>query len=410
MTSLWETVAARRTKWIRTGDSFMPGADLIGTRPGRVTRPRVVAVPDRLGAPHTFAEAVRLVTAGDVPLLWPPRVPVPAWLTAWLADPVEAHRALLAAAGSGRTPGAGLIGVCSSGTAGNPKVVFLDEVRCLRNAEAVAAAGPSPDTVVSLRSIAYSAGLVADALGSLVLGSRLVVPAPAIPELYVRTQRRNALAGVSLRCTAAVAERLPRAGTAAPDQVVLSGDLVSREVVDDLRRWSPAMDVRVAYGLAEAGPRVAVGQAGAGYRTGELPASLPGVRIAVVEGELVAETPYAALAVLDDLGLRPIDGARIATGDLAWQDADRIVLTGRRSARFPVAGHWVQGDRVEAELRAEGLDARVAPVPGGWRVSLPGADPEQVRRVVRSRFPFLPAPEVTDAPVALSTAGKRVPS
>ncbi len=401
---LLDVITARRTPWLRSGDRWLTGPELLGAPARPAGEPRVELVVERTGAAAALATALRLVSVGHVPVLWPGRVEPPEWLRSWLGDGRAAYRAVRGVAGT-----AGLVGVCSSGTTGTGKVVFLDQRRAVACARAVAdRLGPAgaDELVVSTRGIGYSAGFVPDALGSLCTGAALCHP-PVAPEFLPRLLAAEPRA-VSLHCTGAVAERLLATSLPPPRRVVLSGDLLGAGTVASIRdRW-PDTAVWHGYGLAEAGPRVALGAVG-GHRTGELPEPLPGVELSVEEGELVVSTPYAGRAVLDRGGLRPLDRRRIATGDLA----DGTVLRGRRSATFAVGGSWVQADLVEAELREHGMRATVSGRDGGWRVTVAGglahhqAGRADVRRLLRHRFPFLPAPEVVagDLP-PLTAAGK----
>jgi acyl-CoA synthetase (AMP-forming)/AMP-acid ligase II len=420
--TLEETVAARETPWIRAGDRWLRGSDLAPSSGRQAARRRVVAVPDQGETVATLGEALRLAQAGNLPVLWPRRVRMPDWLRAWVADSA-AHRRVRAVVGDRVSDQAELVGVCSSGTSGTGKIVFLSAERCLACAAAVMArlsssTGSAPQVVVSLRSIAYSAGLVPDALGSLLSGARLWHPEQVAPELFARAAARFEPGEISLHCTAAVAERLLGTTMPAPGRLVLSGDLVSAGVVRRLRERWPRVEVWTGYGLAEAGPRVALGRLEDGCRTGELPALLPGVETSLTGDELTVSTAYAGLAVLDGGGLRAVDGSRIDTGDLATVDDEgRYVVRGRRAATFAVGGTWVPADLVEACLRDAGVLASVTPLARGWRVEVTGSvsdDPENlsarsvVRGMVRDRFPFLPPPEVVFAAArTLTEAGKR---
>ncbi|MBV9013009.1 MAG: AMP-binding protein [Pseudonocardiales bacterium] len=425
--ALLDAVAARKTPWIRVETGWLSGEDLTHALKDSDEQYEIVLVLDRDGAAAVLADALALSSAGQLPLLWPSRVAIPTWLRTLLAEPATACRALWSIIGD-RYPQSTLIGVCSSGTSGTGKVVILDVARCLNCAREVAArhgANPSssPRIVVSLRSIAYSAGFVADALGSLFSGSWFWHPSHAAPELFTRSAGRMDLTDASLRCTGAVAERLLRTSMPAPQQLVLSGDLISSGFVRALRSRWPTTDVWIAYGLAEAGPRVAVDKVAEDYRTGELPTLLSGVSVSIIAGELIVSSPYAALAVLDGSGPRAVASGRISTGDRAVVDSrGRFLLQGRRDATFAVAGTGVQTDLVEAQLRDHGILASVTPLRQGWRVTVTGAlesatmDGDRnaraaIRGLVRKRFPFLPAPDVTFAPApALTVAGKRIPS
>jgi acyl-CoA synthetase (AMP-forming)/AMP-acid ligase II len=372
----------------------------------------VVLVRARDGLAATVSGLLSAVLAGRVPLLWPARVPPPPWLTALAADPAVLLSELAEQARGDVHPRS-VVGVCSSGSSGTGKVVLLDLDRAFRNAAATAdRLGPGEDRLVaSLRSPAYSAGLVGDVLPTLLSGARVWSPPVSAPELSAPMLGRFPPADV--HCSAAVADRVADAVPRTIRRWVLSGDLLPTGLVARLRATMPDAELWSAYGLSEAGPRVAVGPVGAEHATGDLPDPLPGIDIALEEGELTVRTPYTALAVIDRNGLRRVPADPLRTGDLGTPlTGGGIRLLGRRSSGFPVGGHWVLGDQVESELAEEGISGKVVAAPGGWLVSLPGTDPAsaaQVRRALKRLYPFLPAPAVVvGGGFRLNEAGKRV--
>ncbi len=166
-------------------------------------------------------------------------------------------------------------------------------------------------------------------------------------------------------------EMLDRAGFAARDLPSLryvtqaGGRLDPERVV----RWAElgqarGWDFHVMYGQTEATARVA-------YLPPDLAASRPtaigrpvaGGALAVENGELVFTGPNVMLGY----ATKPADLAlgrtvhRLRTGDLGRLAEDGLFeVTGRTSRYAKVLGHRVDLDRIEASLRANGRDVRVA--------------------------------------------------
>lgn len=158
--------------------------------------------------------------------------------------------------------------------------------------------------------------------------------------------------------------------------------------LSDAQRWREVCSGAVVvnqYGCTEAGPRLtACFSDDPVFDAGSVGRPLPGVEIAVVDGEVVFASPGQMTGYLDDPGssaARTCDlpsGARgWRTGDAGRVEGDGVWITGRLDDRVKVRGEWVDLAVVVAAAQREGAEeAFAAEVPqGSGRVWLLYAGP-----------------------------------
>jgi acyl-CoA synthetase (AMP-forming)/AMP-acid ligase II len=407
--TLEEALSARRSPWLYARGTLHRGIDLLppaGVTPP-ITGPVVMITCD--DTPSALRAVVAATRAGAVPVLWPSRVPMPRTL-ARLADPSDSLAHQLRDTVHGPA-----VAVVTSGTTGQGAVVVLDQARALACAAAIAERmGPvlAENGVAGLRSYAFAAGLVGDLLASLTTGTaRYAPPAIAAPELAVRAVADLPVRGV--HCSTAVAVRVADALPVGLRHVLLSGDVVHPGAVTAVRARCPGAQVWAGYGLSEAGPRVSLGPVPPVPPLGWAGQPLPGVTVDVTGGALTVRSPYAAVAVLDGDGVRPLPGpgAAIDTGDAgSIVDGDLLVI-GRRAAGATFDGTVIYPCQIEQVLSEAGVYATVTVNGDHCVVTLHGGraliSAARVRALLRGHFPFLPELRVHRAgPAPLTTAGK----
>jgi O-succinylbenzoic acid--CoA ligase len=331
----------------------------------------LVAVVAR-GTPDFVDVLRRTWDAGDAVAPVDPRLPAPAaealldsLAPAALVDPDDGERR---ARPGGRPvePGDALV-VATSGTTGAPKGAVLTHAAVAASAEATSARlgiDPDRDRWLACLPLAHVGGLsvVTRALHT---GTPLTVlprPEPAAVEEAARTGGATL---VSLVATALA--RLDGSGFRA---IVLGGAAPPATL--------PA-NALTTWGMTETGSGVVYDRE-----------PLPGVELAVVDGELRVRGPMLARAYRD--GTSTVDGdGWLATGDAAHLDeAGRLAVHGRMGDVIVTGGEKVWPDPVEAVLRT---------VPGVAEVAVAGRpDPEWGHAVVawvvpedRARPPSLDA-------------------
>lgn len=231
---------------------------------------------------------------------------------------------------------AGEVILMTSGTSGIFSGCLHGIGSLLRNAgmHAHAVGQRDTDTVLLNLPLHYSYGLVAQALASLVTGSRLVVCGPPFtPSAYAGTLREQRVTFSSL--TPALVARLA-AGDAAWSRTLrvltVGGDHLHPRYVERLLAGHPGLELYLTYGLTEAGPRVSTLAAHLepSHRHGSVGLPLPGVRTglrpsALGDGsrELLVESDTVLRRRVPDDRADPLVAPRtIATGDLFEIDDD----------------------------------------------------------------------------------------
>jgi O-succinylbenzoic acid--CoA ligase len=256
-------------------------------------------------------------------------------------------------------PGDALV-VATSGTTGAPKGAVLTHAAVAASAEATSArlaVDPDRDRWLACLPLAHVGGLsvVTRALHT---GTPLTVlprPDPAGVEAAARTGDATL---VSLVATA-----LARTDTSGFRAVVLGGAAPPATLPPN---------THTTWGMTETGSGVVYDRV-----------PLPGVELAVVDGELRVRGPMLARAYRDGSPTVDADGW-LATGDAAALDADgRLHVHGRLGDVIVTGGEKVWPDPVETVLRG---------VPGVAEVAVAGRpDPEWGHAVVAWVVPADPA-------------------
>ena len=177
------------------------------------------------------------------------------------APPVKIGRAHAHRCLSDRAPAAevGEVILMTSGTSGFASGCIFDLSALLLNAErhAQAISQSADDTVLINLPLHFSFALVAQALASLVRGSRLVISGPPFhcPTYFRAISER----GVTISSLTPVLIRPLLDGIAWPQRLrVLSvgGDFLAADQVEQLLHARPKGELYLTYGLTQAGPRV----------------------------------------------------------------------------------------------------------------------------------------------------------
>lgn len=391
--SLAGVLADAPRPWLADGAEWRSGRDILQLASRYripALRGALVRVPAETAC-QAVAAAVAVEGAGGVPVLWPARAGTPPYVASlpWIDHAGLTFAGRPALRWSGHNP---VVGVSSGGTSGAGKVVLLDVSRAIQNAAAVAARvsmGPAL-RVASLRSPAFSAGLVCDILGSLLAGEQ-VMPIPVSSALLglraVLGHRPDAVHAAPAVLNELL-DRLPPVR-----RFVLSGEPFPVPLLGKLRERFPSAVILNGYGLSEAGPRVSVGPAKAlrdGIACG-LP--LPGVTLRAVDSNdgLVVTTPYSCVAVLDISGMTQ-PGPQIVTRDAGRIEPDgTVVIMGRADEMVMVNGCPVSTTVVAADLRqtVPGAEVSVDPAAGSVIIGVPaasGSEEAELRRRLTRRL------------------------
>lgn len=250
-----------------------------------------------------------------------------------------------------------VLGLCTSGTNGLPKVVALDWDSALRNAQSLgAAAGYGPDDVLwATTPLPHLYGLGAGVLAGLLHGARVVLSSGLMgPSDF--TERLISEQVTVLLSVPFLLRRYLRELASDPQlargtrlrATLAAGEPVSEELVT---RWmqTTSSPLLAHYGLTEGGHLTLAG-GGRGEGAGR---PLADVELRVDDsGEIVMRRrpPARAHRII---GTPAAAGGWLATGDLGHIDAaGNVHLTGRRGDRISVASKKVDPVEVEDALRA----------------------------------------------------------
>jgi long-chain acyl-CoA synthetase len=249
----------------------------------------------------------------------------------------------------------GEVVLLTSGTSGFSSGCVFDFAALLRNGERHAeAVGQRPeDTVLISLPLHFSFALVAQTLGTLQRGGRLVIAGPPFhPEAYARALTAHEVAITAL--TPVLVRMLFQRGAAfppGPRTLTVGGDGLAAPHVAELLRLRPDRELYVTYGLTQAGPRVATLAAHREpeHRHGSVGLPLPGTRVAL--HDLGDGSGRQELLVASDtlmrrrIGLvegRSSDDFRapglLATGDVFTMDADGYLTFRARLSEYIVRG------------------------------------------------------------------------
>jgi long-chain acyl-CoA synthetase len=282
----------------------------------------------------------------------------------------------------------------TSGSTGEPKGVVLTADGLAWNARANAGVMEmtSQDRALVLLDGAYCYAMVHQMFSHLGVGGSVVIPRHpvwlptlegmldrlAITTLAVVPSMLNALLGLP-----AVVERMRHlrlltiGGAGCPESILAHAHAVL-----------PSTDIRITYGLAEAGPRVCTRRYDPQQtRPGLVGHPLPGVEVRVsADGELLVRSPSNCLGELAGGALRP-SGEWIPTGDLAEVGpTGEVRIRGRLKSEIKRGGIRILPSEIEDALRShpQVLSARVVgvqhprlgEVPKAYIVPVEGTRPE----------------------------------
>ncbi len=274
-------------------------------------------------------------------------------------------------------PGAVVLGLCSSGSSGLPKVVQLEWESLLANAASFAAAAEygKEDILWCTTPLAHLYAFGAGVLGGLLNGATVLLGKgmlePAEFAQLAGARRPTLLLSVPFlfRRYLKIVEGNPEIARGLSLRgAIAAGEPVSAELVS---AWRQATEVplRSHYGLTEGGQITLAG--GEGDEGVGRP--IEGVEVRIGEdGEIaVRRTPPARPYRI--VGVEPDPEGWYATGDLGHLDeAGNLHVTGRADDRINLAGKKVDPAEVEAALmECEGVeDCTVAAVEAGGEVEI----------------------------------------
>jgi acyl-coenzyme A synthetase/AMP-(fatty) acid ligase len=272
----------------------------------------------------------------------------------------------------GAGPDVPLIGLCTSGTNGLPKVVEIDWESALDNAASFSrTAGFRPDDVIWVTTpLPHLYGLFGGVMAGLLAGATvLVTPGAVGPEEF---SERLAVDGVSvLLCVPFLArqyvQELRRQRELAAGRrlraTIAAGETVSEDLI---AAWREATGTPLLshYGITESGHMtLAAGRPGEGVGR-----PLPDVEVRIDGGGQVQVRRLAPARPYSVIGQPGGPEGWFVTGDLGHLDErGNLHLTGRANERINVAGKKVDPTEVEQALLALGAvdDCAVAGVRRG---------------------------------------------
>ncbi|HEX2189372.1 MAG TPA: amino acid adenylation domain-containing protein, partial [Longimicrobiaceae bacterium] len=316
--------------------------------------------------------------------------------------------------------------VYTSGSTGAPKAVVVEHAQLaatLRGAVGVLGLAPG-DVVAALASTAFDISLL-ELVAPLVAGAavRVVPRARALDPAELLDAAADATVLHAVPALMRQVVEAARAGRRPPRLrlLLVGGDTVAPDLLEEMREVFPAARTRVLYGPTEATIVCASHEVPAEGRVEGHPLGrpLPGVRLGVrgprgetaplgVPGELWVSGAGVARGYLDRPELTAerfveLDGERAyRTGDRArWRPDGVLEFLGRTDEQVKIRGFRVEPGEVEAALREQpGVGAAIVAAredrPGERRLAAyvapaPGAagapDPAALRAALRARMP-----------------------
>ena len=293
----------------------------------------------------------------------------------------------------------------TSGSTGQPKLVVGSRARARRLARVLHDVQDSDavEEAILTLPLSYCYSFVNQWLWAREMGRRLVPTRGfADPGLLRETLERAQSAMLCLvgAQVGLFAAHLPDEVFPGVARVHFAGGPFPQAELASLRRRFPSAAVFNNYGCAEAMPRLTVRRAEEGSRAADVGRPLEGVELDTTEaGELRFRSPYAAVAFVDEGGVRVCEpGAWIPTGDLARRGPDGAwELLGRAGQVFKRYGEKVSVARLlETVARAWSGAAEVyreadrMGEPGACLLLAPEPSEEDVRAILKSLRAELP--------------------
>jgi long-subunit acyl-CoA synthetase (AMP-forming) len=253
-------------------------------------------------------------------------------------------------------PEAGRI-IFTSGTTGQPKGVQLSSRQILASVAALAevTGATSGDRYLSLLPDSLLLEQIAGTYLSLSVGAEVRLSGAGGMAASIATAAEDARATATVvvpELLAAWLNELRSSGRRAPASlryVAVGGAPVSQQLAD--AAWAQGLPIHEGYGLSECCSVVAVNRPGA-RRSGTVGRPLPGIEVAIANGEIVVSGPTVMNGYLH-AGAAP----RLwPTGDLGHFDSEGfLVVTGRKdNVIVTSAGRNISPEWVEDMMTAEG--------------------------------------------------------
>lgn len=259
----------------------------------------------------------------------------------------------------------------SSGSTGSPKGIMLSDRNLLTNVQSIQGylQLEENDRVCISKSLGYCSTLTGEWLTALQAGCDLLLTSSFLHPLemirFIREHRPTFICTVpSTLIPLAKSTKWKEADLQSLRKLLLVGGSIPPEVLVQLKRRIPHVDIIVSYGLTEASPRVTYLPA---HETLRKPQSVgipvEGVSVRIVEqgsclspnqvGEIVVSGPNVMLGYYNDEVLSKqvlqLDG--LYTRDMGYMDEDGyIYVTGRKDNALNVGGHTVYPESIEQIL------------------------------------------------------------
>jgi acyl-CoA synthetase (AMP-forming)/AMP-acid ligase II len=299
----------------------------------------------------------------------------------------------------------------TGGSTGFPKGVVLRESGVVWNAttNAEVLGLRREDRAIVILDGAYCYAMVHQVFSHLAVGASIAWPDHPLwlPHLAatIRALEPTTLAVVPAVLHAIVSVPAIVTACASLRLVTVGGGAASAALLARARTAFPAVDLRITYGLTEAGPRVCTHSydpAVAGR--GIVGRPMPGVQVRVSAAELLVRTPSRAVGYMVAGRVKPSSGW-LRTGDLgSVEPGGEVRIAGRLKRVINRGGIKIQLEDIETALRGHPdiVEARVVAfehprlgeVPRAYIVAAPGGrlDPDSVARYCLERLKLTATP------------------
>lgn len=262
----------------------------------------------------------------------------------------------------------GTLGLLTSGSTGESKIVLMQAAQCFSNSLSVIEASqlnPMGPLGIIL-PLHHSFGLITQLLPALLQGSSVYLSErlrfPGDLGDFLNRHPIQTLAGVPTQFAL-----LAMGGTPTFEQirhVTIAGAALSSDFARKLHALFPKASLWIGYGLTEAGPRVTtLSDQDPHWKEGSVGQALPGVELRIQEGEIWVNSPSNMLGYLDRPGMTKevLHEGWLATGDLGHLSPEGyLFIQGRKDDMFQSGGEKVSPRAVEVCLEQHELIEHVA--------------------------------------------------
>src|SRR5690606_17342036 len=256
----------------------------------------------------------------------------------------------------------GVLGLRTSGSTGAPRVAVFTAAALAWSVDAVSRslALTPEDRVGVLVPLDHGFGLVALCLAGLKAGATVVDGTAAFPDARAAAVAGCTVLGGLPGVIEGLAAHLSADDRSRVRQVGVAGGPLHPAVAARLAEAFPSAVILHQYGCTEAGPRLTVcPSTDAAFGTGSVGASLPGVRLARVDGVLAFASPGQMTGYLGDPQATEAARHTFADGTHGWRTGDRARtdgrvwwIDGRVDDLVKVYGETVSLTAVEAAVQA----------------------------------------------------------